>query len=833
MEAVMDRAGDAESGNRTLPNRIRSDSSKVVQAVQETLAYDHTQPPEGPPASPPARLSSQFGRYRILKRLGRGGMGTVYLALDTQLDRQVALKVPHFRAEDGPEAVERFYREARSAATIQHPNICPVFDVGEIDGTHYLTMACIEGRPLSDYLTDGKPLPQRQVAAVVRKLALALQEAHARGIIHRDLKPSNIMIDKRREPVIMDFGLARRLGHNDTRLTHSGSIVGTPAYMSPEQVEGDLEAMGPPSDVYSLGVMLYELLSGRPPFDGSVGAVLSKILTQEPAPLAERRPDVDRDLAAICRKAMAKRLADRYANAGELATELADYLQARGRAPTGAQNPSAGRPVAAADSLLGPESLADRFFARLESEQGTKSVLFRHARRAPARGGRRLGPWIALGCGGLFALILLGIVLLVRTRNGTIRIELSSPAANVQVKVDGETVHIEGLDDPLTLEAGEHNLLVTGKNFKTVSEKFEVERGGESVLRVTLVPLAAEEKVVISPEAAKPDDPPSESTTADDAPNDISSESTMADDAPTGTPAEPPAEEVVAGIPTLLSPPEGAVLDNGRFDGSDPEIWDFDWSDVPGATAYHLHVIGSKAKFPVIDRSDLPESAFHFEGRGYIAGHNLPGWRWKVRAKLDGQWGAWSAERTFDVEPPDTDPPGEAPADAPRPRPVQALTNVEVGQALEIAGPLAGGGEFDLVKHFAGKVVLVDFWATWCGPCVAEMPNVLAVYEKYHDKGFEVVGVSLDNSADELAEFVEERKLPWPQIHFPGESEAGWKNPLVAQYAIRGIPCALLLDREGKVLAVGLRGAALEPAVANALEAPLDEAADDAERPLQ
>lgn len=144
------------------------------------------------PALVPATLPEQFGRYRIIKQLGRGGMGTVYLARDTQLDRQVALKVPHFTPECGPKVLERFDREARAAATLDHPNICPVYDSGQIHGVHYLTMAYIEGRPLSGYIHADKPLPQRQVAAVVRKLALALHEAHQHGVVHQDLKPSNI-----------------------------------------------------------------------------------------------------------------------------------------------------------------------------------------------------------------------------------------------------------------------------------------------------------------------------------------------------------------------------------------------------------------------------------------------------------------------------------------------------------------------------------------------------------------------------------------------------------------------------------------------------------------
>src|SRR5262249_41827182 len=163
------------------------------------------------------------------------------------------------------------------AANVHHPNICPVYDVGEINGTPYLTMAYLEGQSLAQLL-KGRPLPVRQAAGLVSKLALALQEAHDRRVVHRDLKPSNVMIDQRGEPVILDFGLAHRLCPGEVRLTRSGQPLGTPAYMAPEQV-GGVRGMGPACDVYSLGVILYELLTGRVPFEGSLAEVLGQIVT--------------------------------------------------------------------------------------------------------------------------------------------------------------------------------------------------------------------------------------------------------------------------------------------------------------------------------------------------------------------------------------------------------------------------------------------------------------------------------------------------------------------------------------------------------------------------
>jgi serine/threonine protein kinase len=282
-----------------------------------------------------SELPEQFGRYRIRKRLGQGGMGSVYLARDTQLDRYVALKVPKLTESESGEFLQRFYREAKAAATLHHPNICPIYDAGQENNIPYLTMAYVEGYPLSQVLEHGRPLSQRTIAELVRKIALALREAHAKGIVHRDLKPSNIMITKRGEPVIMDFGLALRLDAASKRMTQAGTAVGTPAYMPPEQMEGATTDIGPASDVYSLGVVLYELLAGQLPFQGSAIAVCVQILKENPPPPSTKRPDLDQQLEAICLKAMSKQAKDRYSTMAEMAAELSKYLRGERAETTG------------------------------------------------------------------------------------------------------------------------------------------------------------------------------------------------------------------------------------------------------------------------------------------------------------------------------------------------------------------------------------------------------------------------------------------------------------------------------------------------------------------
>jgi WD40 repeat protein/predicted Ser/Thr protein kinase len=264
-----------------------------------------------------------FGRYQVLRELGRGGMGVVYQADDPQLKRHVALKIIG-QLQNQAKARERFDREASVMARLDHPNIVKIFDVGEQDGYSFFTMEFIAGQGLDKLLTQGLPL--MQLIRLLTQVANAVEYAHSHGVIHRDLKPANILVTHDLQPKVMDFGLAKDLGERGGRLSKSQDIVGTPEYMSPEQVSGKSRKPDARSDVYSLGIILYEILAGRTPFSGSNPmAMLYQIGCTEPLPPSHFVPRISRELEAICLKAIEKNKDKRYQNSRELAADLERY----------------------------------------------------------------------------------------------------------------------------------------------------------------------------------------------------------------------------------------------------------------------------------------------------------------------------------------------------------------------------------------------------------------------------------------------------------------------------------------------------------------------------
>jgi hypothetical protein len=417
-------------------------------------------------------MPEEFGRYRIEKLLGEGGMGAVYLARDTQLDRRVALKVPKLVATDA-DGIERFQREARAMAMVEHPNLCPVYDVGEIDGRQYLTMAFVDGPTLTSFLRKGYAVPGSQAAAIMKKLALALQVAHDAGIVHRDLKPPNVMINARNEPVIMDFGLARRDQSNDKTLTRQGMIVGSPAYMSPEQVAG--ETVGPQTDVYSLGVMFYEMLCGRRPYEGSVMSVLGKITTVDPDSVDSVHPELHPKLAAICMKALARKLDERYATAAEFANALGEFLRVEGTAA-----------LAETGKFPSGGDLANQFFAGGADGLEQTVVTAAPVAGGPTRTSRR---GLVIGGGAfLFALAAGLIVYTIRTPYADVTVtHPEGVPVEVELKQNGKVVGIAGPGNLWTanVEAGKYQISLSpipGMNADDPEFSFQLKGNGTLIV---------------------------------------------------------------------------------------------------------------------------------------------------------------------------------------------------------------------------------------------------------------------------------------------------------------------------------------------------------------
>ena len=269
-------------------------------------------------------LPATFGDYQIIERIAEGGMGVVFKAHDVALDRLVAIKIIRDFGSPHDDRMNRLFREARISASLKHPSIAQIYNIGQVNGLPYIVSEFVKGTSFSEYARPHGRLAPTDLAGIIARVADALHYAHSLGIIHRDVKPSNILIDEELCPHLIDFGLARSWADSaEATLSHVGQILGTPSYMSPEQVEPRLDAIGPATDVYSLGATLYTLLAGQPPFPGpdALEAMLL-VRTAEPVPPRRLNPKVPPDLETICLKAMAKDPRKRYATVRDMADDL-------------------------------------------------------------------------------------------------------------------------------------------------------------------------------------------------------------------------------------------------------------------------------------------------------------------------------------------------------------------------------------------------------------------------------------------------------------------------------------------------------------------------------
>jgi hypothetical protein len=313
--------------------------AQIAQQIGSASASATATQPR-PAIAPPGSLPRSFDGYDLLQEIGRGAMGVVYKAWDPRLKRYVALKLMLGGEHAAAVELSRFRSEAQAAAGLSHRNIVPVYQVGAADGLPYFCMKFVEGTTLAARVSQG-PLPPREAAQLVARIARAVEHAHRHGILHRDLKPSNVLIDEDDQPVVSDFGLAKRThaGASGAGLTQTGLIVGTPSYMAPEQAVASSAEVGPASDVYSLGAILYELLTGRPPFQAASAVdVLLLVRSEEAVRPRLLNPGIDGDLELICLKCLEKSPVHRYATAARLADDLDAFLK--------------GEPVSARESSL-------------------------------------------------------------------------------------------------------------------------------------------------------------------------------------------------------------------------------------------------------------------------------------------------------------------------------------------------------------------------------------------------------------------------------------------------------------------------------------------------
>jgi serine/threonine-protein kinase len=331
LDELLDSGSTPEEVCATCPELLPEVQTRWRQIRRLRAGLDALFPPSGETPLRPAEeipAPPQIPGYVIEGVLGRGGMGIVYRARHLRLNRLVALKMSLAGSTRERRESERFKREAEAVAGLRHPNIAQLYDAGEVDGHPYFTMEIVEGGSLAKKIA-GTPQPARAAAQLVATLSGAVQAAHACAIVHRDLKPGNVLLAADGTPKISDFGLARRLD-DGAGLTQSGVAVGTPSYMAPEQAEGRPDATGPAVDIYALGAILYELLTGRPPFQGeNAAATMYLVTTRDPVPPSRLNPNAPRDLETICLKCLHKLPARRYSTAQELADDLGRFLEGK------------------------------------------------------------------------------------------------------------------------------------------------------------------------------------------------------------------------------------------------------------------------------------------------------------------------------------------------------------------------------------------------------------------------------------------------------------------------------------------------------------------------
>lgn len=467
---------------------------------------------------------AQHPKYAILKQLGQGGMGTVYLAQDRALERTVAIKVMTPDMLNRTNALERFLQEARTAAKLPpHPNVVQIYSLDQAGPLQLIVMEHVQGTDLESYVRDKGPLPVPTASHFLRQAALGLHHAFEHGMVHRDIKPNNLMVTPKGQIKILDFGLAKLPANLPGKpgLTGDQAIMGTVDYMAPEQAmsarDVDIRA-----DLYSFGCTAYYLLTGRPPFvdeENKAVAVLLAHQTAQPTPLQEIRPEVPTEFSAVVAKLLAKLPQDRFAKPVELAQALVPFAKRPTAMPTpikplqpakieATPKTSEAQTVQTADTSKEPTPRPMELTPKPERAFGSEPLPKRRSftmPRIPLR-------WLLVGAACAVTLVILGIVVYVETDHGMVRIELSDPHANVAIFVDNNPV-LTAADGSCQLPSGEHELMVTGQDFETVTKPFAVVRGEVAPIKVVLVKKSGKTVAMASESKPNETDPPEERKT--------------------------------------------------------------------------------------------------------------------------------------------------------------------------------------------------------------------------------------------------------------------------------------------------------------------------------
>ena len=496
---------DAEADRlvERLLQRLPSSLATLTHAAEDTGSGSVA-------GSSAAAIPENLEYFLVQKVLGEGGMGTVYLAYDTRLRREVAVKTLKPSLAQKTEAKERFLREDRTAAALEHDHIIPIYYVGEADGIPFLVMALLKGASLDDLLKQrqgaretGLPVPQ--ALRIARQIAIGLAAAHARGLVHRDIKPSNVWLETSPDQEfgefrvkLLDFGLARS-GEDDLQLTASGVILGTPAYMAPEQARG--ESVDHRCDLFSLGVVLYRMVTGRLPFSGNtILAVLTSLVMDHPVSPQLVNSELPPELSDLIMQLLTKDPAGRPASAKEVAERLGQ-IERRLSVSTPVSDPTG-------PDLTEARSVDSTQVSRAGSELAVTECLARHAplvtRPEPHRNKRRtlIAAAVALLILGPLGWLFHGTIIRLVTNQGELVIDVRDPSVDVRVELNGAVVRDKTSQRQFTLTAGKGEIEVMEKDgIKLATKKFELTRGGTTTVTVTLQELADARKTRQEPHA--------------------------------------------------------------------------------------------------------------------------------------------------------------------------------------------------------------------------------------------------------------------------------------------------------------------------------------------